>query len=98
MWNINLAVGFLGVLRASHRGSDDPQSMHSQYPFHPHERVPKYPWSKSLSSSSTSGLWESRLKLANRFGSKFREDTRRSRNKLYSRRGLGKQHDAVIRA
>jgi predicted acyl esterase len=37
--NLNLAVGFMGVLRASHREIDDSKSMHPQYPFHPHQKV-----------------------------------------------------------
>ncbi|KAJ9121210.1 hypothetical protein QFC24_004885 [Naganishia onofrii] len=43
MSNLNLAVGFMGVLRASHREVDESKSMHPQYPFHPHERVQPIP-------------------------------------------------------
>ncbi len=41
--NLILAVGFMGVLRASHREIDESKSMHKQYPFHPHENVQKIP-------------------------------------------------------
>lgn len=33
--------GSVGLLRASHRHIDPTQSMHPQYPFHPHDRVEK---------------------------------------------------------
>lgn len=32
-------TGPIGLLRASHRYIDDTKSIHSQYPFHPHDRV-----------------------------------------------------------
>lgn len=39
--NLLLAVGFMGVLRASHREIDESKSMHPQYPFHPHVNIQK---------------------------------------------------------
>lgn len=31
----------LGILRASHRATDESKSLHPQYPFHPHDREEK---------------------------------------------------------
>ncbi|KAL9096132.1 MAG: hypothetical protein Q9165_001655 [Trypethelium subeluteriae] len=35
--SLNLHQGSVGVLRASHRAIDPKRSLHSQFPFHPHE-------------------------------------------------------------
>lgn len=37
--NLMIYFGPLGVLRASHRKIDESKSLHSQYPFHPHDEV-----------------------------------------------------------
>ncbi|KAJ5901248.1 hypothetical protein N7504_007241 [Penicillium tannophilum] len=39
--NLLFYFGPFGVLKASHRHIDESQSMHSQYPFHTHDRVEK---------------------------------------------------------
>ncbi|KAJ5633505.1 hypothetical protein N7528_001347 [Penicillium herquei] len=42
--SLNLHLGSVGILRASHREIDASKSIHSQFPFHPHkteERIPK---------------------------------------------------------
>ncbi|KAJ5724848.1 hypothetical protein N7493_006576 [Penicillium malachiteum] len=42
--SLNLHLGSVGILRASHREIDGSKSIHSQFPFHPHkkeERIPK---------------------------------------------------------
>jgi predicted acyl esterase len=39
--NLLFYFGLFGVLKASHRHIDESQSMHSQYPFHTHDRVEK---------------------------------------------------------
>lgn len=35
--SLNLHMGSLGILRASHRAFDEKRSIHPQFPFHPHE-------------------------------------------------------------
>jgi predicted acyl esterase len=35
--SLNLHMGSLGILRASHRAYDAERSIHPQFPFHPHE-------------------------------------------------------------
>ena len=40
---LNLHLGSVGILRASHREIDSSKSMHPQFPFHPHKRQQKIP-------------------------------------------------------
>jgi uncharacterized protein len=40
---LNLHLGSVGILRASHREIDASKSMHPQYPFHPHKKQQKVP-------------------------------------------------------
>ncbi|KAH8901714.1 hydrolase [Thozetella sp. PMI_491] len=39
--SMNLHLGSIGILRASHREVDDSKSIHHQFPFHPHEKEEK---------------------------------------------------------
>jgi hypothetical protein len=39
--SLNLHLGSVGILRASHRVIDPARSIHPQFPFHPHERQEK---------------------------------------------------------
>jgi len=39
--NLLFGVGFMGLLRASHRAIDASRSMHPQYPYHPHDKIEK---------------------------------------------------------
>lgn len=41
--SLNLHLGSVGILRASHREIDSSKSMHPQFPFHPHKRQQKIP-------------------------------------------------------
>lgn len=41
--SVNTHVGQMGILRASQRHIDESQSMHPQYPFHPHDRQEMVP-------------------------------------------------------
>lgn len=41
--SLNLHLGSVGVLRASHRKFDPERSIHSQFPFHPHDVEEKIP-------------------------------------------------------
>lgn len=38
---LNLHLGSVGILRASHREVDESKSIHPQFPFHPHKRQDK---------------------------------------------------------
>ncbi|KAE8155183.1 Alpha/Beta hydrolase protein [Aspergillus avenaceus] len=40
---LNLHLGSMGILRASHRDIDSSRSLHPQFPFHPHEKEDKIP-------------------------------------------------------
>ncbi|CAI7572225.1 hypothetical protein N7533_004264 [Penicillium manginii] len=39
--SLNLHLGSVGILRASHRAIDSAKSIHPQFPFHPHKRQEK---------------------------------------------------------
>jgi hypothetical protein len=39
--SLNLHLGSVGVLRASHRAFDPARSIHEQFPFHPHDKEEK---------------------------------------------------------
>ncbi|KAJ5810428.1 uncharacterized protein N7503_002646 [Penicillium pulvis] len=39
--SLNLHLGSVGILRASHREIDESKSIHPQFPFHPHKRQDK---------------------------------------------------------
>lgn len=41
--SLNLHLGSVGILRASHREIDESKSIHPQFPFHPHRRQDKIP-------------------------------------------------------
>lgn len=41
--SLNLHLGSIGILRASHRSIDSSKSIHPQFPFHPHKRQEKIP-------------------------------------------------------
>ncbi|KAL1589838.1 hypothetical protein WHR41_01454 [Cladosporium halotolerans] len=41
MASLNLHLGSLGILRASHRAFDASRSIHPQFPYHPHDREEK---------------------------------------------------------
>lgn len=41
--SVNLHMGQMGILRASHREIDESKSLHPNFPFHPHERQQKIP-------------------------------------------------------
>jgi len=41
--SLNLHLGSVGILRASHREIDESKSIHLQFPFHPHKRQDKIP-------------------------------------------------------
>jgi hypothetical protein len=39
--SLNLHLGSVGALRASHRAFDPERSIHEQFPFHPHDKEEK---------------------------------------------------------
>jgi len=41
MASLNLHLGSLGILRASHRAFDSSRSIHPQFPYHPHDKEEK---------------------------------------------------------
>ncbi len=41
--SLNLHLGSIGILRASHRAIDSTRSIHPQFPFHPHKKQEKVP-------------------------------------------------------
>ncbi|KAJ5892888.1 hypothetical protein N7504_009579 [Penicillium tannophilum] len=49
--SLNLHLGSVGILRASHRETDESKSIHPQFPFHPHKRQDK------ISPELENGIW-----------------------------------------
>ncbi|KAJ9610628.1 hypothetical protein H2200_005405 [Cladophialophora chaetospira] len=53
--SLNLHLGSVGILRASHREIDSSRSIHSQFPFHPHTKQQKIP--KGTIVKMEIGIW-----------------------------------------
>ncbi|KAJ6007922.1 hypothetical protein N7540_011898 [Penicillium herquei] len=53
--SLNLHLGSVGILRASHREIDASRSIHSQFPFHPHKKEEKIP--KGTIVKLEIGIW-----------------------------------------